>query len=69
MGSNIFNLLAILGTANVFGEIPVKIRLLTFDPWIMAAALPFSSLVLRMAVACVPGLIAQRGGRPLQRLA
>lgn len=42
IGSNIFNLLAIIGVAALFGEIPVADKLLRFDIWVMLAA----SLVL-----------------------
>lgn len=38
IGSNIFNLLGILGLATLFGEIPVDRSFLTFDLWVMLAA-------------------------------
>ena len=38
IGSNIFNLLAIIGVAALFGPIPVSRSVLTFDIWIMLAA-------------------------------
>ena len=45
IGSNMFNLLAIIGIASLFGPIPVDREFLTFDLWVMAAAslalLPF----------------------------
>ncbi|MEL6167098.1 MAG: calcium/sodium antiporter [Pseudomonadota bacterium] len=42
IGSNMFNLLAIIGVASLFGTIPVDTSFLTFDLWVMLAA----SLVL-----------------------
>ena len=42
IGSNMFNLLAIVGIAALFGEIPVEDSFLHFDLWVMLAA----SLVL-----------------------
>ena len=42
IGSNIFNLLAIIGIASLFGDIPVARDFLTFDLWVMLGA----SLVL-----------------------
>jgi len=42
IGSNMFNLLAIVGIAALFGEIPVEESFLQFDLWVMLAA----SLVL-----------------------
>jgi len=45
IGSNIFNLLGIIGVASMFGAIPVDQRFLDIDLWIMLAAalvlLPF----------------------------
>ena len=45
IGSNMFNLLAIIGIATLFGPIPVDPEFLTFDLWVMLAAslilLPF----------------------------
>ena len=38
IGSNIFNLLAIIGVASLFGDIPVAGQFLTFDLWVMLAA-------------------------------
>ena len=35
IGSNMFNLLAIIGIANLFGSIPVDPQFLSFDLWIM----------------------------------
>jgi cation:H+ antiporter len=37
VGSNIFNLLGIMGIASLFGEIPVEPRFLAFDLWVMLA--------------------------------
>lgn len=42
IGSNMFNLLAIIGVAALVGKIPVNAQFLTFDLWVMLAA----SLVL-----------------------
>ena len=42
IGSNMFNLLAIIGVASLFGAIPVDRSFLAFDLWVMLAA----SLVL-----------------------
>lgn len=38
IGSNMFNLLAIIGISTFFGEIPVDTSFLTFDLWIMLGA-------------------------------
>ncbi len=38
IGSNMFNLLAIIGAAALFGEIPVSHGFLVFDLWVMLAA-------------------------------
>ncbi len=38
IGSNMFNLLAIIGIASLFGEIPVARQFLVFDLWVMLAA-------------------------------
>ncbi len=38
IGSNMFNLLAIIGIATLFGPIPVDPSFLTFDLWVMLAA-------------------------------
>lgn len=38
IGSNIFNLLAIIGVTSLFGEIPVDAEFLTFDLWVMLGA-------------------------------
>ena len=38
IGSNMFNLLAIIGFATLFGDIPVQIDFLRFDLWIMLGA-------------------------------
>lgn len=38
IGSNIFNLLAIIGVASLFGPIPVASNFLTFDLWVMLGA-------------------------------
>jgi len=38
IGSNMFNLLAIIGLSSFFGEIPVDSSFLNFDLWVMLAA-------------------------------
>ncbi len=38
IGSNLFNLLAIVGIASLFGEIPVAPQFLQFDLWVMFGA-------------------------------
>ena len=38
IGSNMFNLLAIIGVASLFGPIPVGAEFLDFDLWVMLAA-------------------------------
>ena len=38
IGSNIFNLLGIIGVASLVGPIPVDPEILSFDLWIMLAA-------------------------------
>ena len=38
IGSNMFNLLAIIGISTFFGEIPVAQSFLTFDLWVMLGA-------------------------------
>src|SRR6056297_971185 len=38
IGSNMFNLLGIIGVASFFGTIPVEAQFLTFDLWVMLAA-------------------------------
>jgi len=38
IGSNMFNLLAIIGVATLFGPIPVDRQFLTFDLWVMLGA-------------------------------
>ena len=48
IGSNLFNILAVMGTASVVGTIPVPDKFLVFDFWIMlAAALLLFPFVLR----------------------
>lgn len=52
VGSNIFNILAIIGISSQFGEIPVPDDILSFDIWVMLAAsaslLPFALLKCRI---------------------
>lgn len=46
IGSNLFNLMAIIGLTTIFGDIPVPESFLRFDVWVMLAA----SLVLTVFV-------------------
>jgi cation:H+ antiporter len=50
IGSNIFNMAAILGVATLFGTIPVAPEILRFDLWVMLAA----------ALALIPFVIFRR---------
>ena len=58
IGSNIFNLLAIIGTASLFGTIPVSDVILRFDIWIMIGAslalIPF--VIFRQNITRIAGL-------------
>ncbi|MEM1386291.1 MAG: calcium/sodium antiporter [Pseudomonadota bacterium] len=48
IGSNLFNLLGIIGVATLFGPIPVEAAFLRFDLWIMlAASLALAPFVIR----------------------
>ena len=38
IGSNMFNLLGIMGVASLVGQVPVASEFLTFDLWVMLAA-------------------------------
>ena len=38
MGSNIFNIMGVMGITATVAEIPVSAQILTFDVWVMAAA-------------------------------
>ncbi len=51
IGSNVFNLLAILGTTSIIVPLPVAPRLLGFDLWVMLAA---SAVLIPMAFARRP---------------
>ena len=59
IGSNLFNLLGILGVASFFGQIPVAESFLRFDLWVMLAAsaalAPF--VLLRINLSRVVGAI------------
>lgn len=59
IGSNIFNLLAIIGIATLFGPIPVDRGILTYDLWVMLAAslmlIPF--VFLRWKFGRITGLV------------
>ena len=56
IGSNLFNILAVIGTASVVGTIPVPPKFLQFDFWVMLAA----------AVLLLPFVIR---GKPIGRTA
>lgn len=62
LGSNLFNLLAIIGIAAMFGEIPVEQSFLRLDLWVMLGAsvvlAPFIFTRLRMGRAVGAGLCA-----------
>jgi len=53
IGSNIANLLAIVGVASLFGDIPVSASILSFDIWVMIGAsvlmLPFIFFGLKLS--------------------
>lgn len=57
IGSNLFNLLVIIGIASLFGQIPVDPEILRFDLWVMAGAsillLPF--VIWRMDMGRITG--------------
>ncbi len=59
IGSNMFNLLGIMGVASLFGTIPVDDEILSFDIWIMLGAslllIPF--VFLKMDISRVWGVI------------
>ncbi|MFZ5609117.1 MAG: calcium/sodium antiporter [Pseudomonadota bacterium] len=57
VGSNIFNLMGILGLSSLFGRIPVTPQFLAFDFWVMLAA----SLVL-LPLALRRGVLGRLGG-------
>ncbi len=63
IGSNLFNILGILGVASLFGPIPVDAAFLTRDLWVMlAAALVLAPFVLRGArITWVWGLVFLAG--------
>lgn len=62
IGSNLFNLLAIMGVASFFGPLPVPQEFLTFDLWVMLAAgalmFPFVCRVARIGRLVGAGMIA-----------
>lgn len=62
IGSNMFNLLAIVGIATFFGNIPVDPEFLTFDLWVMLGAsillFPFVFFKINMTRAWGVGLTA-----------
>lgn len=59
IGSNMFNLLGIMGVASLFGAIPVDQELLSFDIWIMLGAslllIPF--VFFKMDISRIWGVI------------
>lgn len=64
IGSNLFNLLAILGVASLFGDIPVGAGFLSFDLWVMLGA-----ALLLMPFVFVKGLdLTRRWGTLLTAL-
>ena len=58
IGSNMFNLLGIIGAASLFGAIPVARQFLTFDLWVMIAA----SVVLAPFVFSRTARLSKRWG-------
>jgi len=82
IGSNIFNLLGIVGVASLFGDIPVPDGFLRVDLWVMLAAslalLPFTlrsgavrglgGLTLLLAYACYIGWLVFSGGASYQMM-
>ena len=38
LGSNVFNLFAVMGAAAMTGPVPIEPQLLTFDVWVMLAS-------------------------------
>ncbi len=59
IGSNMFNLLAIIGVTSLIGTIPVAQSFLSFDLWIMlgASALLFPFVVLRWNITRLWGVV------------
>ena len=59
IGSNMFNLLAIIGVASLFGPIPVDPQFLRFDLWIMlgASLLIFPFVFLKVDIGRTWGVI------------
>jgi cation:H+ antiporter len=59
LGSNVFNLLAIMGITTMVGEVPVKPQFLSLDLWVMAACalliLPF--VMRRMEIGRGVGMV------------
>jgi len=62
IGSNLFNLLAIIGASTFFGEIPVDQSFLRFDLWVMLAAsvvlAPFALMKVNVTRVMGAGLTA-----------
>lgn len=63
IGSNMFNLLAIIGITALVGEVPVNAEFLTFDLWVMLAAslilIPF--VFMRCDIGRVTGILLTCG--------
>ncbi|MGG7644815.1 calcium/sodium antiporter [Rhodovulum sp. YNF3179] len=59
IGSNIFNLIAIVGVASLFGDIPVDPEFLRFDLWVMAGAslLIFPFVLMRRDITRIWGVV------------
>jgi len=59
IGSNMFNLLGIMGVASIVGDIPVDPQFLRFDLWIMAAAsaLLFPFVFLKLDINRAWGIV------------
>ena len=59
IGSNLFNILAVMGAASIFGKVPVPEKFLYFDFWIMLGAsfllLPF--VLRRQPIGRVAGVM------------
>jgi cation:H+ antiporter len=59
LGSNVFNLLAIMGITTMVGAVPVKEQFLSIDLWVMAACallmVPF--VMRRIEITRVAGIL------------
>jgi cation:H+ antiporter len=65
IGSNLFNILAIMGAASLFGPLAVPPGFLTYDLWVMLAAsvllLPFVCRIARINRATGAGMLGAYG--------